>query len=194
MVTSAAGRGMDIWYAAFFNFPGYLVAAPLIFIVTSLFFLLLLRCKLKLHDWLILVVVPVILFCVTPLAARLPKTPGYVTFMQSFTETLRQTSDPEKIQGWAVELLKTRPKKKPPDYLDRNEIPMFVKELWPGFEPRVVVERDANASNDCVLVDYRGVEGLWGVAVGDFRLTRQSDEAMEYSLWKPGVYFFHSKH
>ena len=111
---------------------------------------------------------------------------GYKTDTQEFFNRIKAKRTPAELQNWAAEVFNVHSNDIGSVLLPRNEIPDFILNLDPPFEPLVAVR-----PKFAVSVVWGSGFGHWGLYLEHTNSTLPENPAVYIIDWAPGVQVFH---
>jgi len=116
--------------------------------------------------------------------------PVYESFTLGFADYVRQNIDLRALQSWGVEALKQNPGTSGTISLKSDQLPSFVKNVWPLKSTSYSIETRADTGHRCVQILSGGGFHHWGVLVGAPNLQIESVRNFYCIILSPGVYVF----
>jgi hypothetical protein len=121
------------------------------------------------------------------------KIQDYRISTKEFLDRVKQRFTASALQAWAAKLLDVHRESDASIDLYGLQVPEFIRGIDPPYTPRVIVlSGRLKPPAPCVLIDFGGGFGHWGLIIGadGFRPPEDWNYLIE---WKPGVYVYHSR-
>jgi hypothetical protein len=110
--------------------------------------------------------------------------------VNDLAEDSKKAINPSELQQWAVNILKETQQTNASFEIPANKVPANIRNLTSDGVPFEDAWYEASAPEPCILIEWGGPFGHWGLCVGSqtFKIASTPDDY--YFEWKPGVYFW----
>lgn len=134
----------------------------------------------------------------TATSLTMPQESGMVRFSKGFRDRIDKRCSPEEVRGWVESFLKEHGQDWATFTLPENQIPGFVKKIYPISPLQKYVR---GSIEDGVVEVFWGspLPGHWGLVVGPQGMMREEGlhddegETVCFLKWKAGIYVWHTE-